>query len=70
MNKPPLKFTRDQTLFYRHNTLICSGKYLFVRHMKAKDATPDELKLSGTEYFIDGRWVYEESIKTTMEELL
>jgi hypothetical protein len=38
--------------------------------MKAKDSTPDEMKLSGTEYFIDGRWVYEESIATSIEELL
>ncbi len=70
MSKPPLKFTRGQTLYYRHNNLICSGAFLFVRHMKAKDSTEDNLKLSGTEYFIAGRWVYEESIKTTMEELL
>jgi hypothetical protein len=38
--------------------------------MKAKDSTPNDLKLSGTEYQIDGRWVYEESIATSIEELL
>lgn len=70
MSRPQPKFTRGQTLYYRHNNLICSGTFLFVRHMKAKDSTDDDLKLSGTEYFIDGRWVYEESIKITMEELL
>jgi hypothetical protein len=63
----PLKFTSDQELFYRHNTLIKSGKYMFVRHMKSKKESG---KLTDTEYFIAGNWIPEEAIKLTMEELL
>lgn len=65
-----IKFTKDQLLFFRYNNQIYSGHYSFVRHMKAKGSTPDDLKLKSTEYLINGHWIYEENIKTSMEELI
>jgi hypothetical protein len=71
---PEQKYALTDTLYFRKNGLITSGKFKFVKmdkdYVRGEDGTLIFEKYNTPHYWISGEWYKESELKLSAEDLL